>query len=141
MFPDLTDDNGRFEISNLAAGNYQIKANYLTLEKLVSVEIDSQGNSKEVEITLGVNSEDEKYEINFYPNPSDDFTNVCMNLHESAINTVILSDLSGNELVKFNTELSDNLQFNLDLSSYSAGIYNFTVINGKNIYSKILIKK
>ncbi len=134
----LTDAEGKFEIGKLTAGKYSIKANYLSMQKVVTTEIDNLGNTKDLNLTLDISDENEEFKI--FPNPTNGICELNFKLSEADHNQIIIADINGNELYKFTTEFTDEINCNLDLSSYSQGVYNLIIKNGNNTYSRKILK-
>lgn len=134
----FTDSEGKFEIGKLTSGKYSIKASYLSMQKVVATEIDNSGNTKELNISLDIPNEND--ELKLYPNPTNGFCKLYLKLPQASINTIKITDLNGNELFNIKTELSDIIDYNLDLNEYANGVYNLIIQNEINTITRKVIK-
>ena len=87
-------------------------------------------------IAGNVGLDEEKIELNVFPNPADDIVNI--NWNESSSATITLRDLSGK--VVYN-EVSNGTNTTLNTSEYASGIYMLDVnINGVSSITKLVIR-
>ncbi len=134
----FTDTEGKFEIGKLTAGKYSIKANYLSMQKVVATEIDNSGNTKELNITLDVPNESDDFKL--YPNPTNGNCKLYLKLPQASNNLIKITDLNGNEVYNFTTEFTDLIDYSLDLNNYSQGVYNLIIQNENNTFTKKIVK-
>lgn len=78
-------------------------------------------------------------EASIFPNPVDTFITVQFSeVLKNSINVVIY-DISGKRILN-NTE-NPTQSFNIDMSSFSSGVYLLTIVSGAKKYTAQLIKK
>ncbi|MCK9255507.1 MAG: T9SS type A sorting domain-containing protein [Bacteroidales bacterium] len=74
----------------------------------------------------------------FYPNPILDFVNIRLNMDDEEIKSISVFDSEGKFVIKFSSINSE--EFNLDLSNYISGIYNFVIKTENFTFNKKLVK-
>ncbi|MFK8046359.1 MAG: M4 family metallopeptidase [Crocinitomicaceae bacterium] len=90
-----------------------------------------------VESCLGVD-ENEAPEISIFPNPSH--SNVTIALNADAVNSVVITDVSGKTIERF---ITNSNQIEVNASAYESGLYFFNFLNtrGESIKVEKFIKE
>lgn len=90
-----------------------------------------------------VNELQERRKISFYPNPCIDFINVEFTPSKTKSTNIIISDILGNQVYRFDTEMGST-QFQkkrIDLQEIPAGIYFLSVLDDNNKQTFKILKR
>ncbi|NVO03101.1 MAG: T9SS type A sorting domain-containing protein [Bacteroidetes bacterium] len=88
-------------------------------------------------ITVGIENVENPVYFCTAPNPVEDFIYVYLENNNSTIKEIRVLDITGRELLNQST-LEKNTK--LDLSNLKSGFYMISITDGKNIYSKRIVK-
>ena len=143
-----TDDNGYYELENLANGSYTIKAEYPG-RYTESQEITLSNTSNSVVMDLIVycshiltidNNNDNNDVINIYPNPANSSFNISFNTAGFTSCNICILDATGKEIIENSYYLiKNNLPENININNLSTGYY--TVKISDNITNNTIIRK
>jgi hypothetical protein len=86
------------------------------------------------------NSQSEKPELIVFPNPANEFLSVSVKNINSVKITIGLLDLLGNQLLKSNEIISNNIIKSIDIKEFPAGIYLLKIVHDDKIFVKRFIK-
>lgn len=151
-----SDDEGRFEFTNLEAGTYRFNIEYpgipMDPDSYVEFTIGEGGIEDEVLILEATITDDgivvqkierlgfyRKYfkDLNVYPNPANQYVNISYSKLMSETVKVRLIDLEGNVVVEQLIEKGYDKELQLDVSSISGGIYLLNFIDTSEGSEKI----
>ena len=90
-----------------------------------------------------INELQDRRKISFYPNPCNDFINVEFTPSKTKSTNIIISDILGNQVYRFDTEMGGT-QFQkkrIDLEEIPAGIYFLSVLDDNNKQTFKILKR
>ncbi|HCX20516.1 MAG TPA: hypothetical protein DHN29_01290 [Cytophagales bacterium] len=151
-----SDDEGRFEFTNLEDGTYRFNIEYpgipMDEDSYVEFTIGEGGIEDEVLILEATVTDDgivvqkierlgfyRKYfkDLNVYPNPANSYVNIAYSKLMSETVVVRLIDLQGNVVTEQQIEKGYDKELQLDVSGISGGIYLLNFIDSREGAEKI----
>ncbi|MCF6307834.1 MAG: T9SS type A sorting domain-containing protein [Flavobacteriaceae bacterium] len=130
---EITDSENTYYISQ-SIGQNSVTGTLINGDKVIRQGYQQPPTS--VKVVADSNSD---LEASVFPNPVDTFITVQFSeVLKNSINVVIY-DISGKRIL--NTTENPIQSFNIDMSSFSSGVYLLTIVSGNKKYTAQLIKK
>ncbi len=148
---DITDNKGHYAFENLFFGNYQIQVIIPDLPHepydVNLTPLSQEENNLNFEVSSSSISTTSTQAVEFleafqiFPNPASERVFIQLNLAKESDLQVRISTITGQE-VHFveRSNANGRQQFEIDLTSFEAGLYFIHLSNGKEVISKKVIR-
>jgi hypothetical protein len=102
-----------------------------------------ESNHLDVVIVIGIGDNQNESAVKVYPNPTDGkFILEITSKNETTFTINVVNNMGVNMLSLDNFQVKGTVQRTMDFSSFSDGVYNLVLTNGKNsITKKIVLNK
>jgi hypothetical protein len=95
--------------------------------------------------TVSVDENEENNEMSLYnmPNPANNTTTINFNLNSQSVVNLIVRDVTGKliESINLGGRNAGNNTYEMNISTYSAGVYTYTLEAGQmNMTSRLIVK-